>query len=339
MTRRPPAVESAPDQVARLLAMVPYLLGRGEVRLEEVAERFGVSAEQVDKDLRVLFMTGLPQGMPDDLIEVDLEALEGDGVIRVGNADYLARPVRFSPAEATALVVALRTMEEAADPAGRDVLSRTVRKLEDVLAAVGEQPALHVQGAAASPQGEVLEQVHEAIASGRQLRIAYFVPSRDEVSDRVIDPRGVARIGDVAYVDAWCHLAQDLRAFRLDRIESCAVLDAPVTDRSARPRDLTEGWFAEGEVERVTLRLQPPAWWVREYYPVLDARPGPGGTLDVDLEVAGEGWIRQLLLRLAPHAVVRRPAHLQQSFSDMAAETLHLYDAQHVDFPPSFPRA
>ena len=331
MSRRPPAVESAPDQVARLLAMVPYLLGRGEVRLDEVAARFGVSAEQVDKDLRVLFMTGLPQGMPDDLIEVDLEALEGDGVIRVGNADYLARPVRFSPAEATALVVALRTMEEAADPAARDVLGRTVRKLEAVLAAVGEQPALHVQGAAPVPHGDVLDRVQEAIASGRRLRISYFVPTRDEVSDREIDPRGVARIGEVAYVDAWCHLAQDLRAFRVDRIESCEVLDLPVADRTARPRDLTEGWFAEGEVERVTLRLQPPAWWVREYYQVIDSRPGPDGTLDVDLEVAGEEWIRQLLLRLTPYAAVTSPTRLQHSFADMAAETLHLYGAQHVD--------
>ena len=47
-------------------------------------------------------MCGLPGGYPDDLIDVDLDALEGpdgvrtDGVIRVSNADYLARPLRLS---------------------------------------------------------------------------------------------------------------------------------------------------------------------------------------------------------------------------------------------------
>ena len=45
----------------------------------------------------MLFLCGLPGGYPDDLIDVDLEALEGDGVIRVSNADYLARPLRLTP--------------------------------------------------------------------------------------------------------------------------------------------------------------------------------------------------------------------------------------------------
>ena len=54
-------------------------------------------------DLKVLFMCGLPGGYPDDLIDVDIDALEGpdglraDGVIRVSNADYLARPLRLTP--------------------------------------------------------------------------------------------------------------------------------------------------------------------------------------------------------------------------------------------------
>jgi proteasome accessory factor C len=312
--------------------MVPYLLSRGEVRLDEAARHFGVSAEQVDQDLRLLFMTGLPQGMPDDLIEVDIEALEGDGVIRVGNADYLARPVRFAPAEATALVVALRAMaEDATDEDARAVLQRTLDKLEQVLADAGEQPALHVQGVGPDAHQEVGNRIRQAVAAGKQVRIEYFVPTRDEVSERVIDPRGVARVGDASYVDAWCHQAQGLRAFRVDRILSCEVLDTDVADPTARPRDLTGAWFSDGEVTRVTLRLEPAAWWVREYYSVAGSRPGPEGTWEVDLDVASQDWVQQLLFRLAPHAQVVAPQHVQGAFEDAAAQALHLYDEQHVD--------
>jgi proteasome accessory factor C len=107
----------ARDQVARLLTLVPFLHHRDGVRLEEAADLLGTTPEQVLRDLKVLFMCGLPGGLPDDLIDVDLDAIESeegspvrDGVIRVENADYLARPLRLSPTEATAIIVALRTL-------------------------------------------------------------------------------------------------------------------------------------------------------------------------------------------------------------------------------------
>ena len=69
--------------------------------LDDSARAVGSTPEQVVKDLGVLFMCGLPGGFPDDLIDVDLDALEDtedgglrlEGVIRISNADYLARPL------------------------------------------------------------------------------------------------------------------------------------------------------------------------------------------------------------------------------------------------------
>ena len=95
-----PAPNSAKAQVGRLLTLVPYLHARGSVRVDEAAADLGVSPTQLVSDLKVLFMCGLPGGYPDDLIDVDLDALEGeegDGVIRVSNVDYLARPLQLSP--------------------------------------------------------------------------------------------------------------------------------------------------------------------------------------------------------------------------------------------------
>lgn len=325
--------DTAPDQVARLLALVPYLLARGEVRLDDAAAHFGTDAEQIERDLRLLFMTGLSPGLPGDLIEVDLEALEGERIIRVDNADYLARPVRFSPAEATALVVALRTMLEAAPDEARDVIERTLAKLEEAAGHDGEGLLrLHV---APTPleTSAVVPVLESAIRHGHQVEITYHVPSRDEESQRVVDPRGLARVEDLLYLDAWCHTAGGDRAFRVDRILDATELDTPVADPGARARDLTGGWFSDAETTTVTLRLAPPARWVMEYYQVLDQRPGPDGTVDVDLPVASEPWLRSLLLRLAPHATVLAPAEHAATLAATARAALRHYQADGVDFP------
>ncbi len=323
----PTPVHAAREQVGRLLALVPYLHHRGEVRISEAAQALGVDVAQLDKDLRVLFMCGLPGGFPDDLINVDLDALEGEGIIRVDNADYLARPVRFAASEAAALVVALRAIEQSASPATREVVERTLAKLEAAGAATAAQ-RIHV-AADATPGLKLLPVLQGAIDRGRRLEISYYVPSRDDQSTRVVDPRAITRVGDATYLDAWCHTAHGDRAFRLDRILTAAELPDAVSERAATPRDLSGGWFdGDRETVDVTLRLGSEAQWVPEYYPVLTSSPGPDGTLDVVLEVASEAWLQQLLFRVAPHAAVLAPVEFADSFTANARATLRLYEGR-----------
>lgn len=324
MTTAKPVSHAAREQVGRLLALVPYLHQHGEVRISEAAAALGVDAAQLDKDLRVLFMCGLPGGYPDDLINVDLDALEGEGIIRVDNADYLARPVRFGPSEAAALVVALRAIEQSASAETREVVARTLAKLEEAGAASAAEQ-IHVT-TDDSPGADLLPVLQGAIDRGHQLEISYYVPSRDDQSSRIVEPRAITRVDDATYLDAWCHTANGDRAFRLDRIVTANELDEAVTDRAAAPRDLSAGWFrGDGETVAVTLRLQPAAQWVPEYYPVTESAPGPDGTLDVVIDVASESWLQQLLFRVAPHAAVVAPPEFAQSFTASARAALSLY--------------
>jgi proteasome accessory factor C len=65
---------------------------------------------------------------------------------------------------------------------------------------------------------------------------------------------------------------------------------------------------------------------VVEYYPVTAQRPADDGSLEVDLEVASEEWLRTLVFRLAPHAVVLAPTDYARSFTAAARATLSLYE-------------
>jgi proteasome accessory factor C len=333
---RKPAVAGAKDQVARLLTLVPYLHSHPEVRLDETARAVGSTPEQVVKDLGVLFMCGLPGGFPDDLIDVDLDALEDteegglrlEGVIRVSNADYLARPLRLTPTEATAIIVALRAMRGTAGADTREVVDRTLAKLEAAAAAStpGGTPLVEPGEDDDAGATRLRASLEDAVARGRQVRLTYYVPARDEESERIVDPRGVVTSAGVAYLDAWCHSAEAPRLFRLDRIHEAEVLDLAIETPPEAPRDLADGLFARAtDTSRVTILLAPEARWVVEYYPVEEVRAQPDGSLEVDLLVADPAWLRRLLLRLAPHARVVRPADALKDFTTSVRDALRMY--------------
>ena len=85
-----PAPESATARLSRLLTMVPWLLARQGVDIDVAAAQFGVTREQLESDLELLFVCGTPGHLPDDLIEADWE----DGHVYIGNADAISRPAR-----------------------------------------------------------------------------------------------------------------------------------------------------------------------------------------------------------------------------------------------------
>jgi proteasome accessory factor C len=324
-----PSGGGALGQVERLLTLVPWLHARGEVRVDEAAGRLGVDPGQLVSDLKVLLMCGLPGGYPDDLIDVDLDAIEGpeaEGVIRVTNADYLSRPLRLTPTEATALIVALRAVRSGGGPDTAAVVDRALAKLE---AAAAEGGAAAQQIEVAAEDGDLAPlrgRLTDAVGRSRQVRLTYYVPARDEESVRVVDPISVVTASGHTYLDAWCHSAEAPRLFRLDRIHEAEVLETPVRTRPESGRDLTTGLFQPSESSmRVTVRLDPPAFWVTEYYPVEEVREGPDGTLEVELLASDDRWMRRLLLRLSPHAVVVAPSTLAERFAESVSRTLALY--------------
>jgi proteasome accessory factor C len=316
----------AREQVARLLTLVPYLHSRGQVRVDEAAVALGTTPEQVRSDLKVLFMCGLPGGYPDDLIDVDLDALESDGVIRVSNADYLARPLRLTATEATAVMVALLALRNGAQPETREIVDRALGKLQAATADAGAVPIDPGVEPEPTDLNRLRSDLEQAVRDGRQVQLTYWVPARDEETVRVVDPRGVVTSRGSAYLAAWCHSAEDDRLFRLDRIHGALVLDRPVTHAQPPPTDLSGDLFGFDEhAERVTLRLAPSASWVVEYYQVEETRPLPDGSLEVDLLVADRRWLERLVLRLAPQATVVRPAGWADAVTARAEEAIGLY--------------
>ena len=166
-----------------------------------------------------------------------------------------------------------------------------------------------------------------AIDDGRQVRLTYYVPSRDEETERTVDPLQLVDAQGSAYLQAWCHVANNRRLFRMDRIRAAEVLDTPAEAHPEVPAlDLGDSLFQPAaDNALVTLRLSPEARWVAEYYPVEATRELGGGALEVDLFVADPRWLTRLLLRLSPAAEVVRPQEFADAFTTAAQDALRLY--------------
>jgi proteasome accessory factor C len=313
-------VSGAADQLTRLLALLPYVMSHPGVTEAELARQFGVDARQIRRDLMLAFVCGLPGHLPDDLIEV---AWDTDGGVTVRNADAVRRPLRLSVDEALALTVALRTLAEL--PGADDAVHRALAKVERAAGAVAE--ATGGVSVAVEAEPDVVPVLREALDRRRRVHLRYWVPARDEETERDVDPLRLLVAGGRTYLWGWCRLVEDLRTFRTDRVVAVSVLDAPSDPPAeARTRPLPESLFTPSAADRVvTLRLAPAARWVPEYYPCDVVREEPDGSLVVRVRSREDGWLVRLALRLGPAAEVLDPADLADAVRGEAGAALAGY--------------
>jgi len=129
------------------------------------------------------------------------------------------------------------------------------------------------------------------------------------------------------YLEGWCHRAEDVRLFRLDRIEALAILDEDGTPPlTAEPRDLDSGVFTPHPQDQlVRLALGPGAVWVGDYYPTESFEPTPDGGALVTLRTADTAWLRRLMWRLGSQATVLEPSGLALEVRLGARKALEAY--------------
>jgi proteasome accessory factor C len=243
------------------------------------------------------------------------------------------RPLRLAVDEASALLVALRMLAEIGQAGAgpgldeRQALNRTIAKLE---AAAGEaavpstQVAIQVDKIA---QQAVLGQLRDALARGRRVHMSYYVPGRDEATERDVDPMRLLIVEGRTYLEGWCRRAEAVRLFRLDRVLALDVLEvAAEVPADAEPVDVDQGLFRpSAEDLDVVIDLAPLGRWVAEYYPCDTVEELGDGRLRVTLRTPDPGWVRRLALRLGENGRIVAPADLSVRVREDASAALAQY--------------
>lgn len=314
-------VETATAQVSRMLALVPYIARRPGVSIAELAEEFGVDADQITADLNLLMVCGEPGYYPNELIDVVLD--DEDGTVSIAYDAGIERPVRLSPDEAVTLTVALRALADLPDLLDSDAVHSALAKLEQ--AAGGPVPAVEV---AAPDPAPALGTVRQALERNSRLWMRYYTASRDAVTEREVDPIRVLVVDGHAYLEGYCYSSEAVRRFRVDRIDEARVLDIPAQPPLWVDEAVPTALFTpDRRAEPVTIRLAPSAKWVSEYYLMdeiteLDDAPG---ALRVRLRAASDEWLVRLVLSLGGAAVIEDRPDLAVQVAERATEALAGY--------------
>ena len=156
-------------------------------------------------DLEVLWYCGLPGGLPGDLIEIDMDAVRAEGRIRLSNADYLPRPMRFTLDEVTSLVVALQAVRELAGDSATGSIDSLLTKLRKLTGEAEPRIAVSMAGGQADIRGVLADAIARrlaVLAHSLNLATPDEVVTTAELLDR-FDPAALPRQPWVVAAQPW----------------------------------------------------------------------------------------------------------------------------------------
>jgi proteasome accessory factor C len=298
--------------------MLPWLMEVGEAPLAEVARRFELTEAQVQQDLELVAMCGLPPYV-DEMVDVFVD----DGTVFVGVPRLFTRPLRLTAPEGFSLLAAGRA---AMQLPGADAAGPLGRGLDKLAAALG------VAATDDDTAGVVIELERppfvdlfvDAAARDAELMVRYYSPARDVVDDRTIVPRHVFVESGNWYVLADDGRSGERRTFRVDRVEAAEPTGAEIP-AGDRPVERPPGFFVDDDLPRAVLDVAPSARWVVEEYPVDEVVELADGWVRVTLPSSSERWLSRLLLRLGPEVRVVGPERARTAAEALARRILERY--------------
>jgi proteasome accessory factor C len=291
------------ERLSRIVDLVPFLL-RGPIAVDDAADRYGMTPRELEKELAVLQFSGPTDlGGWQDCIEVDVH----DGVVSLANAPELSRPRRLSIEEALSLQLGLQTLLPLAADDERPALEALAAKVGAATSqGARSMPQIDVK---AEPQrnAELLPVLRSAVAGRSTVRLEYLNPTKDERSDRLVNPLALRSDGDRWYVEAYCHSAKETRVFRIDRIISLGPAESlplpPGIEARASGRIIEP---SETDIEAV-LRLAPEAIWVEHEYAAEGGTDLEDGSRRVRMRVVGLDWLPRFLAQFGGSVALEGP--------------------------------
>ncbi|MFZ1444941.1 MAG: WYL domain-containing protein, partial [Candidatus Dechloromonas phosphoritropha] len=212
-------------QSERFSVIERMLMSRRKVKFGDLQERLGVSRATLFRDLRDL----------KDRMHAPIVLDRDAGTYRIDRSveRYELPGVWFSASEIHALL-SMQRLLAAFDPGG--ILAEHIAPLRERLSSMLESATdsteeidrrVHIISAAAryyAPQH--FQTIAAALMERQRLVIHYLARSNGTSSQREISPQRLTHYRDNWYLDAWCHLREELRSFAVDAIRTVKAVEA-----------------------------------------------------------------------------------------------------------------
>jgi predicted DNA-binding transcriptional regulator YafY len=218
-------MHDTPKKFDRIVAILIQLQSRKVVKAHDLAQRFGVSLRTIYRDIRTLEASGVP-----------LYGEAGTGYSLVDG--YRLPPVMFTREEAASFIAAEKLMQKFTDKSLGESYNSAMFKIKAILKEMDKDWLQHMEENVLMQQTYPVAQpsvpnalgvLFTAVAEKKCVTLHYKAFEASEASERTIEPVGIFHDHSAWYAMAYCHLRNDYRQFRTDRIQFIEATQQPFT--------------------------------------------------------------------------------------------------------------
>lgn len=219
------------SQLSRLISILTLLKSKRLLTASELSRKFEVSVRTIYRDIRKLEEAGVP-----------ITTIEGRGYSLMEG--YTVPPVQFTEKQANALITAQHLVKQTKDVSFVADFEEALTKIKSVFkTSIQEKSALlhskiHVFDTSYEDiSSNALSEIQLAITNFNYIDINYQKANDNNISFRKIEPYAFYTTNRKWILIAWCHLRNDYRAFRIDRIQHFKILNETFEDRKFNLQD------------------------------------------------------------------------------------------------------
>ncbi len=321
------------NKTERIFKIEQLIAARKVVSFATLLEELEVSRATLKRDLEYL------RSRMKTPIAYDREANGYRFGGKRGEAERVESPgLWFNASEAAALL----TMQHLLEELQPGLLKRHIAPLEERLKSLLESAdhsfaeikrrvrILHFGRRA--PRLKFFEVAAGALLNRRQLQIAYHSRATNETTERAVSPQRLVCYRENWYLDAWCHLRQDIRSFAVDGIRQAEVLAQRAKEIADRELDAvlgdSYGIFSGRAKAWAKLRFTPArARWIsaEEWHPKQRASFQPDGSYVLEFPYGDDRELIGDILRHGPEVEVLAPRELRTRCRDQLKAAQRLY--------------
>jgi proteasome accessory factor C len=297
---------TASDQLRRILHLIPALADGEPHRIQDLIWDVGIDRALLLQDLQsITERFEVPGGFVEGLqIFHDAETIS---IV----PNHFLRTMRLTRGELCALELGLAMLRAERPYEEHSAIDFARARLESVIAKLPDEEVhsdLRYATLAVAGDLEHLRRLREAFRLRRRVRLRYRKAAEQKATVRIVCPYGIVFASGMWYAVAHCDHAEEIRIFRLDRIEAVEQLET----KFALPREqVVEALVREGrafqspEATTLKVRYSPKiARWIGE-------REGKAvesdGSLVIEHPLADVDWAVRHLLQYGPEVEVLEP--------------------------------
>lgn len=300
-------VNSASNRALRAMDLIPYVVENPGVSTSELAQKFSVTVKQIEEDLSLIFMCGLPGYTPYDLIDLVFE----DGIVSVIDPQVLTKPRNFSKAEHVAIVLGLEILKNLAGdkPDYQLKISQVLSKLN--------KSVPNIEVLLKNEQSfQYFQVINQAIKLSRSLQIVYNSESKDEQKIRSVIPVRMFLQNAQVYLVAHDPDSGIEKVFKLSNLTSCELGDIVKISSSIVHEESFKVEILVDDKHRMFIE--------RNSSIIVEQRQIVGAT-KATIKVQSMDWIKRAVVSNAPGIQVISPPDLASWVKETASKMISLY--------------